>query len=426
MRERALSQTRTDESLKVLRDGYLFASKLRQERTHAEDDRPIPTRLLGRPTLLVRGVEGVKLFYDRSRIKREGAMPLPIRGSLFGHGSVHGMDGEEHLHRKATFVRVCYADDQVERIKPLVEAEVREAMQRWKKHPESVYDSSVIAFGRAGMRWAGIQGSDWELDVQARRLGEIVEGFAHLNLDHPRAWLNRKLTDRWCAKVIREQRAGKRHAPEGTSLYEWARHRELDGKLLDDKTAGIELQNTFRPHIAVARFAAFAVKALYENPDWRERIQAETAERGTLVDGRLATAFAQEVRRVYPFVPMLPAFASKDFEFQGEQVKEGQWVMIDILNTDTDPQAWERPDEFDPTRFLDVDYEQIDAFIPQGGGKVETGHRCPGEKIAVSSLATMISAVCEPGVTISPEGLDFPWTTMPTKPRSGGIVSMDS
>lgn len=414
-----------DDSYRVLRDGYRFAQRLRQERTGADDDRPIQTRLLGRPTLLVRGAEGVKLFYDPTRVKRQGAMPLPIRGSLFGKNSVHGMDGQAHLHRKQTFVRVCYADEQVERLKPMVEAEVREAMTRWRKHPESAYDAAVIGFGRAGMRWAGIQGSDFELDVQSRRLGDIVEGFLHLNLDHGIAWVNRKRTDAWCAKVIREQREGKRHAAASTSLAEWATHRELDGKLLDDKTAGIELQNTFRPHIAVARFVAFAVKALHDNPEWRQRIAEETAQRGTLVDGELATAFAQEVRRCFPFVPMLPAIAKKDFEFQGHQVEQGQWVMIDIPNTNTDPQAWERAEEFDPSRFMGVDFESIETFVPQGGAVVDTGHRCPGEKIAVSSLATMIAAISQPEVTIHEEGLDFPWTQMPTKPRSGGLVSID-
>lgn len=411
------------DSVDLLKQGYLFAGKQREKHGTAGSDRPLWVRLLGTPSLLVRGDEGVRLFYDDSRIKREGAMPLAIRGSLFGKGSVHGMDDEAHRHRKATFVKVCYDDAQVERIAPMVEAELREAAQRWRKHPDSVYDSTVIAYGRAAMRWAGIEGRDAELDVQARRLGTIVEGFAHVDLDHLRSWRDRRLTDRWCAQVIREQRSGKRNAAPGTSLYEWANHRDLDGQLLDAKTAGIEMQNTIRPHIAVARFAAFATKALFERPQWRERIQAETAERGTLVGGPLATAFAQEVRRLYPFVPMLPAFARTDFEFEGEQVKECDRILIDILNTNADPNSWERADQFDPERFLDVDFEQITSFVPQGGMDVATGHRCPGEKIAVGSLASTIAVLCEPEVEILPDGLDFSWKQMPTRPESGGLVT---
>lgn len=137
--------------------------------------------MLGRDMVLLRGAVGLRNFYDTARVKRSGAMPLPIQGSLFGEGLVHGLDDEEHLHRKATFVRVCYGDTEVERIKPMAEAEIREAMNRWRKATESVYDTTMIAYGRAAMRWAGIEVRDAELDVQARRLGDIVEGFAHLS-----------------------------------------------------------------------------------------------------------------------------------------------------------------------------------------------------------------------------------------------------
>lgn len=416
---------RMTDNVDFLRDGYLFAGKQRERRGASHSNRPLWLRLLLRPTLLVRGAEGVELFYDSSKVKRAGAMPGPIQGSLFGKNSVHTLDDDAHHHRKATFVKVCYADEHVERIKPLVEAEIREALARWRKHPDSVYDSMVIAYGRASLRWAGIEGRDAELDVQARRLGDIVEGFGHLNIDHLKAWRNRRLTDRWCAQVIKEQRAGKRNAAPGTSLYEWANHRELNGELLDDKTAGIEMQNTFRPHIAVARFAAFATRALLKHPQWRDRIQAETAERGTLIDGPLATAFAQEVRRYYPFVPVLPAFARADFTFQGEQVSKGDRILIDVLNTNRGPVSWDEPDEFDPERFLGKDFHEAEAittFIPHGGADVRTGHRCPGEKIAISSLAMTISALCEPEVEILDEGLDFSWREMPTRPESGGLV----
>ena len=416
---------RITDNVAFLRDGYLFAGEQRAKRGGADDDRPLWLQLLLRPSLLVRGVEGVRLFYDTERVKRAGAMPRLIRGSLFGAGSVHSLDGDAHRHRKAAFVRICYHDAQVARIAPMVEAEIREAMARWRKHTDSVYDSMVVAYGRAALRWAGIEGRDAELDVQARRLGDIVEGFAHPNLDHLTAWRNRRRTDRWCAQAIRDQRSGKRRAAPGTSLHEWAEHRGLDGRLLDAQTAGIELQNTIRPHIAVARFAAFAAKALHEHPGWRERIRHETAERGTLAGGPLATAFAQEVRRTAPFVPMLPAIARTDFEFAGTRVKKGDRLLIDVLNTNTDPVAWERADEFDPERFIGLDSEEaeaIEAFIPHGGADVRIGHRCPGEKIAVASLAMTVAALSEPEIEILDEGLEFSWREMPTRPVSGGLV----
>lgn len=405
-----------NDMIPFLKHGYPFTAMKRREEGLDGTDKAVPLQVNGKDTWLLRGKPGVRAFYDQTKIKRNGGMPAFIQGSLFGNGSVHSLDGAEHLSRKAVFAKVCYDDAQVARIEPMVEAELREAMQRWTKHPDDVYDSAVIAYGRASLRWAGIEGTDRELDVQARRLGEIVEGFAHVDLDHARSWLNRRLTDRWCGKVIQEQRDGKRNAQPGTALYEWANYRDTNGELLSPKMAGLEMQNAFRPHIAVARFAAFAAKRLAEMPEWRERIAAETAERGSFMGGPLATAFAQEIRRVAPFVPLLPAFAKSDFEYEGAQVKEGDRVMLDVLNTNTSELDWERADEFDPERFLGVeDYEAIETFIPQGGDDVETGHRCPGEKIVIDSLATTVAVLSDPSVEI----LDVPEVDMsklPTRP----------
>lgn len=405
-----------DDMFAFLKHGYPYTQMKRAAEGAEGTDKPIRLKVLGKPAVLLRGKEGVRTFYDNTLIKRNGSMPTPIQGSLFGNGSVHSLDDEEHMNRKRTFVRVCYDDAQVARIEPMVEEEIREAMHRAAKHPEDFYDAMVIAYGRASLRWAGIEGTDAEHDVVARRLGEIVEGFAHVDLDHIKSWINRRLTDKWGAKVIQEQRDGKRNAMPGTSLHEWANHRDTSGQLLSAKVAGLEMQNTYRPHIAAARFAAFAAKAVAEHPEWRIKIQAESSSRGSLSGGPMAKAFAQEIRRVAPFVPLLPSFARKDFIVDGVQVKAGERVMIDILNTNTSPLDWEDAGEFKPERFLDVeDYEALESFIPQGGSKVETGHRCPGEKIVINSLATTVAALCEPGVEV----LDVPEVDMgrmPTRP----------
>ena len=48
-------------------------------------ERPRPRiRLLGRPTDVVAGSEGVRLFYEESAVQRQGAVPLPLRRILFG------------------------------------------------------------------------------------------------------------------------------------------------------------------------------------------------------------------------------------------------------------------------------------------------------------------------------------------------------
>jgi len=382
-------------------------------------------RLLGRPALLVRGAEGVALFYDERRIARAGAMPAVVREPLFGHGSVHALDGAAHRHRKAAFVAVAYDDAQVSRLVPLLETEWEAARDGWiEAGAATAYDAAVGALGRAVMTWAGVPGTRAAQTRWAARLAQIVDGFgAPYSPQYVLAIANRIWSDRHATRLVEAVRIGALHAADDTALGVWARHRVLDGALLPAHTAGVELQNSIRPMIAAARFVAFAAKELHDRPEWRERIAAETAERGRLVGGPLATMFAQEVRRTALFVPMLPGRALVDIEIDGLTVPRGGRVVLDILGTDTDSASWSHPERFDPERFRGVDDgESIATFVPQGGADVATGHRCPGEKMVLAGLTAAIAVLSDPRLTIDGDGLDVNRRRLPTMPASGARV----
>ncbi|WP_347755588.1 cytochrome P450 [Agrococcus sp. ProA11] len=413
-----------DDTLAFLAKGYGFGRHV-WRRAHSASARAVPLRLLGRDSLLVRGAEGVELFYDEGRMRRHGAMPAFVQETLFGHGSVHSLDGAAHRHRKATFLDLAYEDEQVARLLPHLEREWQAELDAWVAGGErSAYDAAVGALGRAIMRWAGLPGTADAKTRWAAREAQIVDGFGvPYSPEFLLAGLNRLWSDRHAKALIEAVRAGTLEAAEGTALHAWAWHRDPGGALLEPKLAGVELQNVLRPTIAVARFVAFAAKHLHDRPEWRERIAAETAERRSLVEGPLATAFAQELRRTAPFVPMLPAQATVDIELDGERVQAGDRVLLDILGTNTDVESWERAHEFEPERFVGRDdWESIAAFIPHGGGDPTSGHRCPGEKVAIAGLAAAIAALSDPRVTILGDGLAVNRRRLPTKPASGGLV----
>lgn len=417
-----------DDAPSLLTRGYGFGANIwKRVRGGA---RSAPMRLLGDDTLFVRGAEGIDAFYDQHQVKRHGAMPAIVQETLFGHGSVHSLDGDAHHHRKSTFVDVAYDDAQVARLLPHLEREWQQELVAWTGGgTRSAYDAAVGALGRAIMRWAGLPGTAAAKTRWAGRLAQIVDGFGvPYSPEYLLAWINRRWSDRHAQRLIEAVRSGALTAAEGTALYEWAGHRDQSGELLPARTAGIELQNSIRPMVAVARFAAFAAKELHDRPEWRERIAAEAAARGELVSGPLATAFAQEIRRTAPFVPMLPGLAIADIELDGERVASGGRIVLDILGTNTDERSWERADEFDPERFVGVDdYEALKAFVPQGGGEVPSGHRCPGEKLAIAGLAAAVAALSDPRITILGTGLGVNLRRLPTKPTSGArVLAMDA
>lgn len=415
--------TRKLDSFSLVVRGYGFGAHV----WHRVRDgaRSAPMRLLGDDALLVRGSEGVALFYDEKRIARHGAMPMIVQHTLFGRGSVHSLDGDEHRNRKATFLDVAYQDAEVERLRPLLEQEWQRELNEWIAGGQrSAYDAAVGAFGRASMTWAGLPGTDGAKTRWSERLAQIVDGFGSpYSPEYLVSVANRQWSDRHAKRLIEATRSGALNAREGTALHEWAWHRDQDGKLLPPRLAGVELQNSIRPMIAVARFVAFAAKELHDRPDWRNRIAAETAERGSLTGGQVATAFAQEIRRLSPFVPLLPGWALTEIEIDGEHLSAGGRVVLDILGTDTDDRSWERPEHFDPERFIGVDdYEALPSFIPHGGGDPADGHRCPGEKLAIAGLAAAIATLSDPRVTILDAGLNVNLRRLPTKPASGGRV----
>ncbi|AKK02009.1 cytochrome P450 [Corynebacterium epidermidicanis] len=415
-----VQQLVNDEAPRFLQRGYLFAGEVRRKAGLNQDsEQPVRFNLLGKDTLLVRGAEGVRAFYDQTLVDRAGAMPKFISGPLFGEGAVHGLDGEQHAHRKQAMAALAYDDERVAAFKLVVAEEMDRMLQQWREREGNIYDDVAIVYGRAAFRWAGIPLDDEEMAERAEQMSRLLDTFG-TPATNPISWLERKRLDDWSADLITRVRNGSLTVDPNSVIAQVAKLDDVSGELLPAKTAGIELQNLTRPTVAVARFAAFAAAELVQHQDWIERIRTAGEQ-----DSPEAVAFAQEIRRTKPFVPMLPALVKRDGEISGCPVHKGQRLLIDILGTNTGP-TWDRPGTFDPERFLGVDGESIDTFIPQGGADVFTGHRCPGEKIAVTALATTINALCRPEVRISDDQVDtaFSWTKMLTRPETGVRVSV--
>jgi len=420
-----------DSTLDLVRRGYLFTATARRDRRPAGGAaaRPryaVAVRLLGRPATVLGGSEGVRMFYDTSLMQRAGAMPQAVARPLFGRGAVHGLDGQEHQQRKSLFVGLLMDEAGIRSLLDLADDLLLEALFGWRQVGRGVvHDTTVGVYGAAVMRWAGIELTAREAARRARQLAQIVDGFATPGLPYATAWARRVACDRWAARLISETRSGRRFPADGSVLAVIAAHRDEQGRLLDPHTAGVELLNVLRPTVAVARFAAFGTLALFESPEWRRRLASEVRERGSAVGGELATAFAHEVRRIYPFVPLLAARTTRDTSFEGCPIRAGQRVLLDVLATNHDAEEWDHPRVFDPARFLGTGAEWSDHFVPQGGGRPETGHRCPGELVAVGLLALTFSRLSQlDAALVRGQDVGWSWRRIPTLPRSGVVLEL--
>ncbi|XP_078002367.1 cytochrome P450 2S1 [Phascolarctos cinereus] len=117
----------------------------------------------------------------------------------------------------------------------------------------------------------------------------------------------------------------------------------------------------------------------------------------SLVDrGRLpyTDAFLHEVQRFLALLPMgVPRALTKPTSFRGYDLPQGIEVFPLLGSVLHDPEFFERPEEFDPSRFLDADgqFKKNEAFLPFSLGK----RICLGEGLARTELFLFFTTILQ-------------------------------
>ncbi|MEU0271703.1 cytochrome P450 [Streptomyces sp. NPDC006307] len=374
-------------------------------------DGVVRARLLGRHAVALRGPEAVRFFYDEAHVRRGGALPEPVRATLFGDGAVHTLDGEAHRVRKAMFLSLLTPPARVADLVELVGDAWDGAVRQWSRQADIVlFDEAAKVLTSAVCRWAGVPLEAARTDAVARDMVAMVDGFATLGPRHWRARAARRRCEAWLGGLVEDVRAGAVEVPEGSVVEVVAGHRDSDGRALDARTAAVELLNVVRPTVAVAWFVAFAAHALHRRPEHRKRLQDD--------DAAYAAAFVHEVRRFYPFAPFLAGRAAADLSWRGHRIPRGALVVLDVYGQDHDAGLWGDPYTFRPERFLQRPVER-DELVPQGGGDPSTGHRCPGEAVTIALLEALSIRLARLRYDVPEQDLAIPLGRIPTRPRDG-------
>ncbi|WP_405698689.1 cytochrome P450 [Streptomyces coelicoflavus] len=400
----------TDRTPALLVEGYAWLPNRMRDSTRSV----LRTRLLGRPALAVRGPDAVRFFYDESHVHRHGAIPAPVLDTLFGQGAVHTLDGAAHRTRKELFLPLLEAG-RVAGLTEHVTGAWDEAVRSWSGRERVVlFDEAAVVLTRGVCDWAGVPPQAVDPETLARDLVAMVDGFATPGPRHLRARRARTRQETRMAGLIEEVRAGRVAAPEDSVLERVARHRDTGQGPLESRTAAVELLNVLRPTVAVSWFAAFAAHALHRWPAHRERLRVG--------DAAFAAAFAHEVRRFYPFAPFLGGRTVTELTWHGESVPADGILLLDVYGQHHDAELWGDPYTFRPERFLDRP-PGPDELIPQGGGDPAAGHRCPGERVTVGLLEALAVRLARLECTVPEQDLRIPLRRVPTRPRSGFVVT---
>ena len=97
-------------------------------------------------------------------------------------------------------------------------------------------------------------------------------------------------------------------------------------------------------------------------------------------------------------------------------VPAGTLVLLDVFGQNHDARLWTDPYRFDSDRFVDREIGEFD-LIPQGGGDPRTGHRCPGERITVAVLGTLVRRLADLDHYLPPQRADIDLSRIPVLPR---------
>ncbi|MGE7983435.1 cytochrome P450 [Solibacillus sp. NPDC093137] len=400
-----------DHSLNLLREGYLYILNRRQS-FHSD---LFETRLLGKKAVCMGGKEAADLFYDNSKFKRAGVAPNRVAETLFGKKGVQTLDGDAHKHRKKMFMSIM-SQDRLKKLNEIAAKQWDTALTKWQEMDDVVlYEEALEIMCRTACEWAGVPVEDKDMKKLADDFRAMFESATAIGPSHWAGRHARNRVEKWMGNLIDQVREGKLNPEEGTALYTFSMHRDLEGNLLDQEVASVEVINILRPIVAIAVYITFSALAAHHYPEERKKLQSGN-EKNTQM-------FVQEVRRFYPFFPFAAAEVKTDFTWKDYTFEKGTLTLLDLYGTNHDTNIWGNPEVFQPSRFENWDGSPF-SFIPQGGGDYYLGHRCAGEWVTIEMMKVSLDFLVNQMTYDVPEqDLSYSKVSIPSLPKSKVVIN---
>jgi len=150
-------------------------------------------------------------------------------------------------------------------------------------------------------------------------------------------------------------------------------------------------------HETTANAIMWSLFLLSQSTEWRQRVAVEAdrmiecpieEKSDRLIETR---AVIEEAIRLYPPIAAISRAAINADDLAGTTIKSGAMVVIAPYVLHRHRRLWERPDVFDPYRFLGDARESIDrfAYMPFGFGP----RMCIGQRFALQESTLVLSAV---------------------------------
>jgi cytochrome P450 len=150
-------------------------------------------------------------------------------------------------------------------------------------------------------------------------------------------------------------------------------------------------------HETTAKALTWTLYLLARSPEWTAALEEEIARvtggatiRSEHVAGLVKVQqVLKESMRLYPPVPMMSRQAIADATIDGHAIRAGTSILLPIYAIHRHAKRWERPDEFDPTRFSPENETAISRYqyMPFGAGP----RVCIGMPFAMMEAAVILA-----------------------------------
>jgi cytochrome P450 len=150
-------------------------------------------------------------------------------------------------------------------------------------------------------------------------------------------------------------------------------------------------------HETTAKALTWTLYLLARSPEWTaaleeeiERVTGGAAIRSEHVAGLVKVQqVIKESMRLYPPVPMMSRQAIADATIDGHAIRAGTSILLPIYAIHRHAKRWDRPDEFDPTRFSPEKETAIPRYqyLPFGAGP----RVCIGMPFAMMEAAVILA-----------------------------------
>jgi sterol 14-demethylase len=378
-------------------------------RTRAECGDVGEFRLADKEVVLLTGAEANEVFFRASDEALDQAAAYPFMKPIFGEGVVFDASPEE---RRRALHNQSLRDKFMRGHAATITREIERMVAKWDDEGEIdlldwtaelfIYTSTSCLIGKKFRE---------ELDAHVAHLFHdleqgtdaiaFVDPYADIPSFHRRDAARAELVEIIEGIMARRREAGPPTDPEDRDLVDVLMSiKDENGveQFSADIITGMFISMMFAGHHTTSTTASALIIELLRNPDVMEKVVAEMdalAEAGggviTYQDLREVPwleSSIKETLRMHPPLILLLRLVVEAFDVGGYHVDAGKLVGASIAVSNRVNEAFDEPDRFDPSRYIDPRHDDTDNpwnWIPFGAGR----HRCVGAAFALMQLKTI-------------------------------------